>query len=86
MIIVMTQIYFILKHTPDFKKINWTLKETSIFETIFAIFKFYIMFLIPVLRWFLLYIFLFEDSISVELREKIHELYLEQEKENEENL
>lgn len=86
MIIVMIQIYFVLKHTPDFKKVNWKSKDTTIFEAIFTIFKFYLMFLIPVLRWFLLYLFLFDDSIPDELREKIHELYLEQEKENEENL
>ena len=86
MIIVMIQIYFTIKHTPDFKKIKWTSKDTTIFEAIFVIFKFYIMFLVPLFRWFLLYIFLFDDSIPAELREKIHELYLEQEKENEENL
>ena len=87
MLVSLIQLYFIIKHIPEYKLINWASPDTSIFETIFTIFKLYLMFLVPIFRWFLLMMFLFDDSIPGFVKDKMKELYQKQMREkSEENL
>lgn len=77
--LIIIQVYFIVKHEPEYQTINWKALDSSFLETAFNLFKFYLMCLVPLVRWFLLYAFLFDnDSIIESVREKLRETYREQ--------